>query len=510
MKIKILNEKLEEYSTKEIIFNKDFYIPIIIGGEEYSDNDRECEIYYGIIYDNKHIGNVAIDNNTIEGFEIYPQFENQGLGRKTIKSLLKKHPEINFVESTPNAKQFWEKCGFKINYYNEDSGLYNMYLSEKLIEKIVKIGNKWQVQSEKGRNMGTYDTKAEAEKRLQQVHYFKYANEDLDNNIIIINRNNINNYIKEYFDKYSDDELIKLSPAKVINDFEGGTGAFLVTEQGQILKLDRIHADFCLQLFENVFENENITISYDMPEREVGYYTLNYFLNDRNWCALNNNYYWLNTSSYINLPEKINYQQKVVIEEFIYYCSMHKKSIDINLKGLSRGTFEFVDYSPKDIMRLIQQLYYRDNKIEENLDIFDSITKQELNKINNWLDKYGFEIELITDSDVIDWSNDDCKDSVGMFLGDIQDNASVFPVALNRKAIEEYCKENSSDDSSYNNELIYGIRGTLWHEAGHGIYDYLSEFYEMPEDVEKCVEEFARNVEHSELFEILQDYMSDF
>ena len=50
---------------------------------------------------------------------------------------------------------------------------------EDILEKIVKIGSKWQVQSEKGRNMGTYDTKAEAEERLKQVHYFKYANEAL-------------------------------------------------------------------------------------------------------------------------------------------------------------------------------------------------------------------------------------------------------------------------------------------------------------------------------------------
>lgn len=59
---------------------------------------------------------------------------------------------------------------------------FSKYLGEdsSLQEKIVKKGSKWQVQSEKGRNMGTYDTKAEAEKRLQQVHYFKYANEDLD------------------------------------------------------------------------------------------------------------------------------------------------------------------------------------------------------------------------------------------------------------------------------------------------------------------------------------------
>ena len=58
---------------------------------------------------------------------------------------------------------------------------------ESLIEKIVKLSNgKWQVQSEKGRNMGTYDTKAEAEKRLKQIEYFKHINEE---------------ELKEYLDK---------------------------------------------------------------------------------------------------------------------------------------------------------------------------------------------------------------------------------------------------------------------------------------------------------------------
>lgn len=52
---------------------------------------------------------------------------------------------------------------------------------EQLDERIVKKGSKWQVQSEDGKkNLGTYDTKKEAEKRLRQVHYFKHANEELD------------------------------------------------------------------------------------------------------------------------------------------------------------------------------------------------------------------------------------------------------------------------------------------------------------------------------------------
>lgn len=50
-------------------------------------------------------------------------------------------------------------------------------LPSRLSEKIVKIGNKYQVQSRKGKNMGTYDTKKEAEKRLKDVEMFKHMNE---------------------------------------------------------------------------------------------------------------------------------------------------------------------------------------------------------------------------------------------------------------------------------------------------------------------------------------------
>lgn len=53
--------------------------------------------------------------------------------------------------------------------------------NEGLDEKIVHLNNgDWQVQSEKGRNMGTYTTKKEAEKRLSQVEYFKHMNESLE------------------------------------------------------------------------------------------------------------------------------------------------------------------------------------------------------------------------------------------------------------------------------------------------------------------------------------------
>ena len=57
---------------------------------------------------------------------------------------------------------------------NHDIKIIDKELIESLNEKIVKKGNQYQVQSEKGRNMGTYKTKKEAEKRLNQIEYFKH------------------------------------------------------------------------------------------------------------------------------------------------------------------------------------------------------------------------------------------------------------------------------------------------------------------------------------------------
>jgi len=46
-------------------------------------------------------------------------------------------------------------------------------LAKEIQEKIVKVGSKWRVEAESGRDMGTYDTKEEAEVRLKQIEMFK-------------------------------------------------------------------------------------------------------------------------------------------------------------------------------------------------------------------------------------------------------------------------------------------------------------------------------------------------
>ena len=56
--------------------------------------------------------------------------------------------------------------------------------SDNMYEKILHKNNKWVVTDHTGKkNLGTYDTKEEAEKRLKQVEYFKHINENEEKNI---------------------------------------------------------------------------------------------------------------------------------------------------------------------------------------------------------------------------------------------------------------------------------------------------------------------------------------
>lgn len=68
---------------------------------------------------------------------------------------------------------------YRTGYFDVEGFEFKDIYEENLQEKIVKKGNQYQVQSEKGRNMGTYKTKKEAEKRLNQIEYFKHMNEEI-------------------------------------------------------------------------------------------------------------------------------------------------------------------------------------------------------------------------------------------------------------------------------------------------------------------------------------------
>ena len=75
-----------------------------------------------------------------------------------------------------------------------------MKFTKVIKSKIVQVGGKYQVQSEKGRNLGTYDTKAEAEKRLKQVEMFKH----MDKKASILTYANV---FKPFIDDLTDNSL---------------------------------------------------------------------------------------------------------------------------------------------------------------------------------------------------------------------------------------------------------------------------------------------------------------
>lgn len=93
--------------------------------------------------------------------------------------------QINkYLIATGGQKDYMKKCLSEIQRAVEKYNItfpgreYNVDQVEPLNEKILKKGDKWVVTDHTGeRNLGTYNTKAEAEKRLQQVEYFKHINE---------------------------------------------------------------------------------------------------------------------------------------------------------------------------------------------------------------------------------------------------------------------------------------------------------------------------------------------
>ena len=103
--------------------------------------------------------------------------QNNGIAMKLIDAILSVLEDDWTIEVVANINaSFWNHIASKYSHLKW-VGLTDV--DESIVEKIVKKGNKWQVQSKNGKNLGTYDTKPEAEKRLQQVHYFKHINEAL-------------------------------------------------------------------------------------------------------------------------------------------------------------------------------------------------------------------------------------------------------------------------------------------------------------------------------------------
>lgn len=151
--------------------------------------------------------------------------------RQAFKKISEELENLTATESSTLLESKQDQQKF-INKFSKDMGNKSNQLKTNLIhkninEKIVKKGSKYQVQSEKGKNMGIYNTRKEAEKRLKQVHYFKHMNESQENPDI----EEIDNFLEDIYD------LRKLSIAE---DGEYGMGNLIFKEMRNMGYLDNL------------------------------------------------------------------------------------------------------------------------------------------------------------------------------------------------------------------------------------------------------------------------------
>ena len=87
--------------------------------------------------------------------------------------------KLYYPNVTYSAEQVSPKIDFGKKLTESKEDIIYSKESDNIYEKILHKNNKWVVTDHTGKkNLGTYDTKEEADKRLKQVEYFKHINEN--------------------------------------------------------------------------------------------------------------------------------------------------------------------------------------------------------------------------------------------------------------------------------------------------------------------------------------------
>ena len=156
---------LENLNESKIVIEEPMTKQMIAVTAEYIDQDN-LKDFYNTLNGNLYWNNRKYDDRyqLFDGWSYDEMLDKIDWNDENIS--------IVFIEGRPIIQPF------SIVGRIEDGDTYLENL--QLDEKIVKLSDgKWQVQSEKGRNMGTYNTKKEAEDRLKEVEMFKHMNEKL-------------------------------------------------------------------------------------------------------------------------------------------------------------------------------------------------------------------------------------------------------------------------------------------------------------------------------------------
>lgn len=70
--------------------------------------------------DNEHVGFYVLHLNYLHYFHIFKVYRRHGFGRAASTQLCAMHPNL-YLHSTPSARRFWERCGFKAKLDDGDA-----------------------------------------------------------------------------------------------------------------------------------------------------------------------------------------------------------------------------------------------------------------------------------------------------------------------------------------------------------------------------------------------------
>jgi GNAT superfamily N-acetyltransferase len=82
--------------------------------KEGSVDNTRC-VYVG----EEHVGFYVLHLNYLQYFYIFKEYRQRGFGLAAAALLCALHPNL-YLHSTPAARRFWERCGFKAKHDNGD------------------------------------------------------------------------------------------------------------------------------------------------------------------------------------------------------------------------------------------------------------------------------------------------------------------------------------------------------------------------------------------------------
>lgn len=210
----------------------------------------------------------------------------------------------------------------------------------KLDEKIVKKGSKYQVQSEKGKNMGTYNTKKEAKKRLGQIEYFKNLNESEEKPLpTLIDILKYKNHLPFRFVKSNNftDRCFICDDGKFVNTFNKPH-----------YELEEWYRDYIAEKYnirQWLINNNLIESDHAITQRIF------------NWVRVNSH----NEYCIILPPESLTKEQSNSLYEWLkdYYSKMLNTYhfITIVTSDGQQQKFDLLEYDEDDIMTIVNRFY---------------------------------------------------------------------------------------------------------------------------------------------------------